>query len=164
MRKRWMTHFGPTPTYSANRRWRERGLIPAAAASVSARVMAMRRGDVPPDQPVVVDELGQGRAGRQPLDREPPLGLMGPDDGLRMPRRRSGQEVVAFVQARAAAAAVGWLHELLTHRNLQVQGRLLVGVDVCRHRRRGGLVGEAELAIAGHSEDGYDLVLSYDIG
>jgi hypothetical protein len=26
-----------------------------------------------------------------------------------------------------------------------------------------GLVGEAELAIAGHSEDGYDLVLSYDI-
>jgi hypothetical protein len=27
-----------------------------------------------------------------------------------------------------------------------------------------GLVGEAELAIAGHSEDGFDLVLSYDIG
>jgi hypothetical protein len=27
-----------------------------------------------------------------------------------------------------------------------------------------GLVGEAELAIAGHSDDGYDLVLAYDIG
>lgn len=26
-----------------------------------------------------------------------------------------------------------------------------------------GLVGEAELTIAGHSDDGYDLVLSYDI-
>jgi hypothetical protein len=26
------------------------------------------------------------------------------------------------------------------------------------------LAGEAELAIAGHSEDGYDLVLSYEIG
>jgi hypothetical protein len=27
-----------------------------------------------------------------------------------------------------------------------------------------GLVGEAELAIAGHSDDGYDLVLAYDVG
>jgi Protein of unknown function (DUF3224) len=27
-----------------------------------------------------------------------------------------------------------------------------------------GLVGEAELAIAGHSDDGYDLVLAYDLG
>ena len=27
-----------------------------------------------------------------------------------------------------------------------------------------GLVGEAEVAIAGHSDDGYDLVLAYDIG
>jgi hypothetical protein len=26
------------------------------------------------------------------------------------------------------------------------------------------LAGEAELAIAGHSEDGYDLVLNYEIG
>jgi hypothetical protein len=27
-----------------------------------------------------------------------------------------------------------------------------------------GLRGEADLAIAGHSDDGYELVLSYDLG
>jgi Protein of unknown function (DUF3224) len=52
------------------------------------------------------------------------------------------------------------------HVGSQDAGSVSVRVEVVPGMGTGGLsglVGEAELAIAGHSDDGYDLVLAYDL-
>jgi hypothetical protein len=53
------------------------------------------------------------------------------------------------------------------HVGSQDAGSVSARIEVVPGMGTGGLeklAGEAELAIAGHSEDGYDLVLHYDIG
>lgn len=56
---------------------------------------------------------------------------------------------------------------VLRHIGQQDQGSVSARIEVVPGMGTGGLEnlrGAAELSIAGHSDDGYDLVLSYDLG